>query len=196
MIFIITSTEGAAKRTSHITTHIVRPPHTRPSVQLLCRGGTQLYTSRLPHCPTSTPRPIEVHVCARSHPPSSHHPAPPATLHGRVAPSPASPPPPSACLSVYLTPLPAAGAAAADRESTKGGQHYSTPPRRCRTPHAARRARVASAAREGTGCARADQAECDIHSVSYFLVAAFHLEMNCSGSANSLYSPARGGGSG
>jgi len=31
-----------------------------------------------------------------------------------------------------------------------------------------------------------------MHSVSYFLVAAFHLEMNCSGSANSLYSPARG----
>jgi hypothetical protein len=29
-----------------------------------------------------------------------------------------------------------------------------------------------------------------MHSVSYFLVAAFHLEMNCSGSANSLYSPA------
>ena len=28
-----------------------------------------------------------------------------------------------------------------------------------------------------------------MHSVSYFLVAAFHFEMNCSGSANSLYSP-------
>ena len=28
-----------------------------------------------------------------------------------------------------------------------------------------------------------------MHSVSYFLVAAFHLEVNCSGSANSLYSP-------
>ena len=40
------------------------------------------------------------------------------------------------------------------------------------------------------------QAECDMHSVSYFLVAAFHLDMNCSGSANSLYSPARGWGGG
>ena len=32
-----------------------------------------------------------------------------------------------------------------------------------------------------------------MHSVSYFLVAAFHLEMNCSGSANS--SAAAAGGS-